>query len=237
VHVVIPMNIHAMNLKNSEREFERLCREITTPTCRHRHRLTPALLHSFTEYSSYKTEKFLRGSLMNFMGKEQRCNANSSIDTSRLLNNLTLLSGFHYHRTCHQLQKQLRCHAQTKGSGAWAKNTAAVFLKWRRKPEKNVTMVSDQVQIRNRHLRETRPEIQIVFLLSSLQKIYKFFSSSTVVNFKSKKWQMRETYVHLSMGNSSELLNLGLTLETHTNSVWNIVQVVRLSRHWEDLTV
>ena len=30
---------------------------------------------------------------------------------------------------------------------------------------------------------------------------------------------MRETYVHLSMGNSSELLNLGLTLETHTNSV------------------
>ena len=31
---------------------------------------------------------------MNFMGKVRRCNANSTIDTSRLLHNVTLLSAF-----------------------------------------------------------------------------------------------------------------------------------------------
>jgi hypothetical protein len=136
----------------------------------------------------------------------------------------------HYHRTCHQLQKQARCQIQTKGSGPELK-TLPFFLEVAKKTRKNVTMVSDQVQFGNRHLRETRLEIQIVFLASSLQKIYKFYSSSTVVYCKSKKGQLRQTYIHFSVATSSELFNLGLTLETHTNSVRNIVHVVRLWRH------
>jgi hypothetical protein len=151
-----------MNLKNSERQLERICREITTPTCGHRHCLTPALLHSFTEYSSHQIEKFVRGSLINFMDKVRRCNANSTIDASRLLHNVTLLSAFTTIRR-HQLQKQPRCHIQTKGSGPELK-TLPLCFEVAEKTRKNVTMVSDRVQIRRRHLRETRLEIQIVFL-------------------------------------------------------------------------
>jgi len=87
-------------------------------------------------------------------------------------------------------------------------------------------MISDQVQIRKRNLKETKLEIHIVFLVSNLKKIYEFYSSSTVVNFKSKKWQLHEIYTHHSMNTSSELLNLGLTLEIHTNSVQNIAQTL-----------
>jgi hypothetical protein len=156
VHVAIPLNIHAMNLKNSGRQVEKLCREITTLTCRDRHRLTLALLHSFTEYSSHKIEKFLKKflkSLMNFMGKVRSCNANSSIDTSRLFHNSTLLSAFTTigHIITHK-NNLGATYVLNKGSEPELK-TLPLFSLSGGENQENIIMVGDKVEIRNRHLK------------------------------------------------------------------------------------
>jgi hypothetical protein len=63
---------------------------------------------------------------MNFMDKVRPCNASSTIDTSRLLHNVTLLSEFTTLGR-HQLQKQPRCHIQSKGSGPELKTLPLFF--------------------------------------------------------------------------------------------------------------